>query len=721
LAHFLADLVGILSLLFFLLQLANSLFSSPVASRQSPPASSFHYSFSFYLPRFFEGRACPYDIMKNYCWLGLLAVVLIAGRVAGAEGGDPSPRFPVEQITLSYGREHPAAPGLAILNDLVVDLGRADDGALIGAEAGGTKIKLAEALPSGTRISESALRKIFGVIVEAMNAKGIFGVVVLVSRDQLDPQSKEDLRAPTDRTLKLVVWFSEVAQVRSIAKGTRLPADAVVSNPKHARIVANSPLKPGSPDAPGSLLKKNPLDDYLRRLNRHPGRSVEAALSSTEDAGRVTLDYLVTEQKSWLAYAQASNTGTTATAELRERVGFVQNQLFNRDDIASIDYITSNISKANAVFGSYNYPLFYPDRLRARVFGSWGDFNATTPEAALPQGATVGPPAERFAGESWTAGAELIGSPISLWRFAIDVTAGFTMEHIEVRNKTLLLTGSADLLTPYTSVRIERTNEIWNVSGSIGYETGIKEINEQQLVRLGRLDTQDTYDLVRGEFSASAYLEPLFFGISSKNDWGRSTLAHEVSLQMKGQRVIGNDRLIPQKEQAIGGFFSARGYPESAVAGDNVYTLNAEYRFHIPRAMQPANEREKQKAGDGKVNQEPASTLFGRPFNLRPPRVYARPDWDLIARTFVDFGFTEVNTGTATARRGGENNYTLLSTGLGLELQMLRNVNLRADWGYVLQEIQTGIKSTGGGAYVPGSNDTKSGASRLHLLLTLVW
>lgn len=651
----------------------------------------------------------------------LVLVLFVTAQAFSADEVDGSLRLNVDQFTFAYGREHASAPSLATVSDLVVDLGRAEDGSIVGSAPTMIKVKLSDPFPVGTRISELALRKIFGAMVEAMNAKGVFGIVVLVSRDQVDPQSKEDLRPPGDRTLKLVVWCSEVAQVRSIAKGTRLPADAVISNPKHARIVAYSPMKPGSAEQPGSILKKAPLDDYLRRLNRHPGRSVEAALSSTEDAGRVVLDYLVTEQKSWLAYAQVSNTGTAATAQLRERVGFVQNQLLNRDDIASIDYITSNISKANAVFGSYNYPILYPDRLRARAFGSWGDFNATTPEAALPAGATVGPPAERFAGESWTAGLELIASPISLWRFAIDVTAGITMEHVEVKNKTLRLTGKADLLTPYASLRFERTSEIWNVTGSIGYETGFKEIEEQQLVRLGRLDTQDTYDLVRGEFNASAYLEPIFFGISNTNAWGRSTLAHEVTLQMRGQKVIGKDRLIPQKEQAIGGFFSARGYPESAVAGDNVYTMNAEYRFHVPRAMQPVSEREKEKAGPGKVSQEPASTLFGRPFNLRPPRVYARPDWDLIARTFVDVGFTEVNTGSATQRRGGENNYTLLSTGVGLELQMLRNVNLRADWGYVIQELKTGIKSTSGGAYIPGSNDTKSGASRLHLLLTLVW
>lgn len=658
--------------------------------------------------------------MKNYCvWLLGLCLAL---RICSAEEADVSRRFPVEQWTVSYGREHPSAPAQSRLDNITVDLSRAEDGALAASGPEKVKVKLGDTLPVGSKISAEGLRKIFAAIVTSMNQEGYFGILALVNRDQIDLQSNEDFRSASDRSIKIAVWFSEVATVRSVAKGSRIPAERAVSNPKHARIVGRSPLRPAtSGGVAGGLFNKPRLDDYLRRLNRHPGRSVEAALSSSEEPGRVVLDYLVTEQKTWLTYAQVSNTGTAATDTLRERVGFVQNQLFSRDDIVSVDYITSNIAKANAVFGSYNYPLWYPDRLRARAFGSWGDFNATTPDAALPVGSAVAPPAEKFSGNSWSGGAELVASPFALWKFAIDVTVGATIEHVAVNNKTLQLTGQADLLNPYMSVRVERANEVWSFSGSLGYETSFKTIDPQQMVRLGRLDTQDTYDLIRGEFNASTYLEPILFGISSRNDWRRSTLAHEFTLRGRAQYVLGQDRLIPQKEQALGGYFSARGYPESAVAGDNVYSLNAEYRFHIPRALQPVAEREKDKAANAKIAQEPAPTLFGRSFNLRPPRVYARPDWDLIARAFFDAGFTEINHGTAGRRRAGENNYTLMSAGLGFELQMMQNVNLRSDWGYVLQGIKTGIQSTSSSPYIPGANDTKAGSSRLHVLLTLVW
>ena len=58
------------------------------------------------------------------------------------------------------------------------------------------------------------------------------------------------------------------------------------------------------------LLRKNELDDYIFRLNRHPGRRVDLALSTGAEVGGVTLDYLVAENKSTYVYGQISNTGT---------------------------------------------------------------------------------------------------------------------------------------------------------------------------------------------------------------------------------------------------------------------------------------------------------------------------------------------------------------------------------------------------------------------------
>jgi len=632
----------------------------------------------------------------------------------------PAPTYPVEHFVLKYGREHPAAPALTELTTVEVRMARTDDTFAEVPTARATPFKLDGALPAGTKFSESALREIFTGIVNKLNAKGLFGVYVVPNREEIDPQSKEDLRKGEDHSLTLVVWLSEVAQVRTLAKGSRFSADESVDNRKHKPVVARSPLHGlTAAGGPGSLFEKPKLDDYLRRVNRHPGRSVEASISAAEEPGRVVLDYLINENKPWFVYAQVSNSGTSVTDQLRERVGIVQNQVFNHDDVASIDYITSNVSKANAVFGSYSFPVILPDKLRVRGYGSWGDFNATTPPSTLTT--VTGPatiPGDKFAGTSYTAAAELIASPWSLWKFAIDFTAGVNFDHVEVNNKTLKQMGQADLLSPYFSMRIERSTEVFSLSASVGYETNFKKNQAAQLVRLGRLDTNDSYDLIKAELNASTYLEPLLFGFKPDNSWKRSTLAHEVSLTVRGQYSLGERRLIPQKESAVGGFFSVRGYPESVVAGDRVYTGSAEYRFHIPRALRPSSVKDPAAAASP-VKEEPASTLFGRPFNYRAPRVYSQPDWDLIFRGFFDAGYTEISRGTQASRRPEDRNHTLLGTGFGLELQVLRNVNLRADYGWALEGARTGVDAPSG--YIKGQNDVKYGSSRAYFLGTFVW
>jgi hemolysin activation/secretion protein len=615
----------------------------------------------------------------------LLVSALLSGVSLPGQDTAAEKRYPVEHFNLVYAHANPRLPAIEQLNTLPV---------------------LAGTLPAGNTVSESELRTIFAAVVARLNQLGIYGVFVLPARDEIDPQSKNDLRATGNRSLTLVVWASEIAQVRTLARGSRFPAGAAAQNPAHARILANSPLKAPQNGQPGSLFEKALLDDYLLRLNRHPDRGVEAALSPADEPGMVVLDYLVNESRPWFVYAQVSNTGTKATDEMRERVGAVHNQLFNRDDVLSIDYITSDFTKANAVFASYDYPLIFPDRLKIKSYGSWGDFDATTPYSSIQNA--------RFTGSSWNGGGELNANLFRFCGVSIGASAGAAWQHSIVNNKLLSQTGEADLLTPYATVTIDRQSDILSLSGSFGFETNVNSISPNEQVLLGRLDTTDKYDLVKGALDLSVYAEPVLFGVSSRNTWQKSTLAHEFALSVKANYVTGGDRVIPQKEQAIGGYFFVRGYPESVVSGDSAYTASAEYRFHVPRALRPRSVKE---GGSGPQprTEEPATTLFGRPFNYRPERVYARPDWDFIVRAFLDAGYTEDNRGTQPTRRPEDGNHTLMSTGLGLELQVLRNVNVRVDWGYALRSVHTGIYNT------RQAGDPQAGDSRLHFLATFLW
>jgi hemolysin activation/secretion protein len=64
--------------------------------------------------------------------------------------------------------------------------------------------------------------------------------------------------------------------------------------------------------------------------------------------------------------------------------------------------------------------------------------------------------------------------------------------------------------------------------------------------------------------------------------------------------------------------------------------------------------------------------------------VFGEPDWDLIVRTFFDVGRVIRSDPTAF-----EVNETLLSAGLGVELQLKRNMSARVDYGWILKSLVT--------------------------------
>jgi hemolysin activation/secretion protein len=137
--------------------------------------------------------------------------------------------------------------------------------------------------------------------------------------------------------------------------------------------------------------------------------------------------------------------------------------------------------------------------------------------------------------------------------------------------------------------------------------------------------------------------------------------------------------------------YSVRGYPESVAAGDTVVIGTAEYRLHIPRLFA--------------VNPDPPM-LFGEPFRWAPQQPYGRPDWDLIARAFIDVGQTINNR-----KQTFEVDQRLVGVGAGIELQFRRNLNVRVDYGVALEDVKL----------FPAGTRVDEGDGRLHFVGTLLF
>jgi len=624
------------------------------------------------------------------CLVTLAVAAAWPATMQAAAPVDDGPAYKVSKFEISYGREHPDHPPIQPFLQVPIRLGKTAKGYVAERKGVATEtIRLADVTrPGAQTFFASAIRRVNEQLVMAFNRKGLVGIFVAPHQDDIDTKTGKDKRKAGNTVLRLVVWSAVVARVRTLGAGERVPHSDRINHPVHSRIRQRSPLKEKD------LLDKRKLDDYIFLLNRHPGRQVDAAVTSGDKPGEVALDYLVSENRPWLAYVQASNTGTEATSKWRYRFGFIHNQFLGNDDILSGEYTTSGFDEpeAQSASGSYEAPFFGLDRLRWRVYGSWGRYNAN-----VPSGTAFG---QDFTGYEWQLGGELIANVYQMKKTFLDVVAGVTWWRIHVENEATGIIGDADAFMPHVGLRLERITDLASTVGSVNLQwncSGIANSDEEDYERLGRTLPDRDWVVLQWDVLHSFFLEPLLRPGAWKDTATpeSSTLAHELAFNFRGQWSMGGYRLIPQAERVVGGFFTVRGYPESAIAGDTALVGTAEYRLHLPRLF--------------KIQADPTKTplpLVGTPFRWAPQTIYGRPDWDLIFRTFFDIGRTMLTWRQSALM---EENYTLMGAGVGIELQFTRHFNVRCDWGMALRDLDSVSQTVQGGDH------------RFHFVATFVY
>ncbi len=611
---------------------------------------------------------------------------------AAAEQG---PNYKVSRFLLEYRSEHPQHPTIDSVMAAPIELSQGPDGYLAPRAGEPTvTLRLQEVVPANPGVfSQAALSTVAKGIVKELERLGLASIIVQLHPDDVDGETGADKRPNQDGDLRLIVWTGEVSTVRTVAVGERLEkriaagtttrvdsADSV-----HARIREQSPVKAGE------LVSKGAIDDYVFRLNRHPGRRVDVSVGQGEEVGQVALDYLINESKPWTIYAQTSNTGTESTNDWRYRVGFSHNQLTGNDDVLRIDAFTAGVDEANGIQGSYDFPL-RSDVLRLKVFGGYSEYDASD----------VGASDEDFSGQNYNVGAELAYTAYQNGRFFVDGIFGARYNSVQVTNDLFLERGEEQYFTPYVGLRAERFTDVNEFAASLTFEwmePNISGVNQSDLNSLGRPGVDEEWQVVRFDAYHSFYIEPFISEVyQGKGEKGPSTLAHEIALSARGQYAF-NNRLIPNEQDVLGGFFSVRGYPESVVAGDSSLVGTVEYRFHYPRTFKVSD--------PGTLNGRDYAKLasfLGKDFRYAPQEAFGRADWDLIFKGFVDAGHVLVSGSTP-----GEENYSLIGAGLGAELQVKRNLVARLDWGMALADVDD------------PANRVDSGDNRFHFLLTFLY
>lgn len=535
-----------------------------------------------------------------------------------------------------------------------------------------------------------ALLSLYNSVVEKLNNKyGIYGVYIIADPGQIDPATLEDKRPENNTALTVRVYVSEITEIRTVFR--KVPAgpndEPLINDPRHARIRFRAPLPILSDSGAGGLFMKKPLQNYLDRINRFPGRRVDAALNATGQEGKVDIDFLIREQKPYSVYAQTGNTGTRETGEWRTRIGGQYQQLLGLDDTLTAEYSTSDFRGYQSALFSYQITPIFPDYLKLRVYANWDRYSS----------ADLGLPFASFDGDSFTDGGEATWTPVYVNGFPLDFSLGMEWLNAGVKNGVFGV-GSTDFLLPYVSVGTDKTTDKYSISVNGQVETNWAGLagtdHGASLDVLGRSDTDRYFTLGKYNILASFYLEPLIFGNQWDQQavWWKSTRAHEIVLSMRGQYAFDNARLAPQLEDVAGGFYTVRGYPESYTSGDSALLSSIEYRMHIPRMFKPCT---------------PSATANPPAFNILPPGNGQGADWDFIFRTFLDYADVDDNEPFSY-----EGHHDLLGAGAGMELQLFKPifVSIRADLGFALLSVDQA-----------GADRVDAGYSRLNLSATLAW
>ena len=638
--------------------------------------------------------------------------------------------FPVSRLELSYAKAHPDQPSLNGLLPVVVELFESPQGWRAAREdEPTTKLEIGGPTSRPIILTPTGLAKTLRALVEEIHATGLYGVDVRPSNQDINLDTERDLRPAGQDRLRVIVSVGRVSRVRSIAVGDRIDDEWKIDHELHEGIRTASPLMPsgGVDDDTTNLLDRHELEDYLHRLNRHPGRRVEAALSPDEEPGAVVLDYRVAESKPWFVYAQTSNTGTGRSSRWQTRVGAVHRQLTDRDDILSFEYLNAG-ADVNGVRAKYEAPFFGPkrpdwmnrrtgdpawidwfprekipwwgiDRLRWDAEISFGRFEAGSSSTAGFLNDTV-------ASEQLQGGGRLVYEALQHKNFFVDLWAGIRFKDVRVRNKVNSTLAKALFVLPRIGIHAQQINAISNFALDFGVEGSVRQIETGDLENLGRPDVDSKYAKLDFNLGYSTYLEPVLFPEAFRDPESRrsSTLAHELSFGLRGQYAF-DYRLAPQASQIIGGLYSVRGYDQSEAVGDTVVIATLEYRFHIPRALP--------------IMREPLDLPLLGDFRATPQQVYGRPDWDLTFRAFLDVGRAIRNANNASRRASDglgvpefEPDETLIGVGVGAEFQFRSNLRARLDWALPL----TGT---------PGENDNDEFEfgenSEIHLLFSILY
>ena len=131
----------------------------------------------------------------------------------------------------------------------------------------------------------------------------------------------------------------------------------------------------------GQTPNSRALADNLRAANESPVKQARVVLRPSSTPNEVIAKVEVEDQSPWRVFSTLDNTGTNETGRTRLGVGLQHANLFNRDHVATAQYITSPEAADRVAIYSLGYRLpLYGLGDSIDVFAGYSDVDAGTTE-----------------------------------------------------------------------------------------------------------------------------------------------------------------------------------------------------------------------------------------------------------------------------------------------------------------------------------------------------
>lgn len=296
----------------------------------------------------------------------------------------------------------------------------------------------------------------------------------------------------------------------------------------------------------GKPPKVTAISENLRAANENPGRKLTLQFKSGEKDTDLTAQVKVTDQKPWRFTLGGDNTGSSATGYYRTSLAFQHFNLWNRDHIIALQYITSpdHFEKVQIGSGSYRLPIYgWGDTLD--IFGAYSDVDSGTTQIS---GTDI-----KVSGKGLISGLRYTMNLSRIAEYQHKLVGGMDYRSYDNSAKQDGRELAPDVVAHPFSLTYGSSwsNDYLSLDGSIGLLYNIPWGHKGEKKDFD-IQSKDA-DYLISRYGLNAMIRP-------GADW---------IVRLAGTGQYSGNRLIPGEQFGLGGSTSIRGYEEREESWDN--------------------------------------------------------------------------------------------------------------------------------------------------------